>query len=167
MEPASEPARARCIRLTSPAVADLTRLAAHAPQAFRWALKEMLLLEGAPNAGEPLLGGFMGWQKLIASEHDWRIVWRLTSDPGSGLVIEVAEVWAAGACSDKEVYEELTKRIAAMPDNPYTVSLAEVIDQMGKFRLALMAERLMGSELGAGLVAIAENSGASSSPGTG
>jgi hypothetical protein len=50
-------------------------------------------------------------------------------------------VSVAGACSDKEVYEELTKRLAAMPNNPYTVSLAEVIDQMGKFRLARTPSR--------------------------
>lgn len=120
------------IRLTDPAVEDLNRLATHNPQALKWALKKMLLLEENPSAGEPLLGGLVGWRKLTVGDRDWRIVWRPTTDAGSTPVIEVAEVWAVGARSDSEVYEEMAARVAAMPDNPRTAALAEVIERFGK-----------------------------------
>ena len=125
------------IRLTDPAVEDLHRLAAHNPQSLRWALKKLLLLEENPNAGEPLLGGLIGWRKLTVGDRDWRVVWRSTTDPGPTPIIEVAEVWAVGARSDNEVYEEMTARVAAMPKNPRTVALAEVIERSGKFRTGI------------------------------
>ena len=125
------------IRLTDPAIEDLHRLATRNPQALRWALKKMLLLEENPNAGEPLLGGLIGWRKLTVGDRDWRVVWRSTTDSDSTPTIEVAEVWAVGARSDSEVYEEMTARVAAMPKNPRTVALAEVIERFGKLRTGL------------------------------
>jgi mRNA interferase RelE/StbE len=128
----SEPAA--YIRLTDSAVEDLQRLAAHNPQALKWALKKMLLLEENPNAGEPLLGGLIGWRKLTVGDRDWRIVWRPTTDQDSKPVVEVAEIWAVGARSDSEVYAEMATRVAAMPHSPRTVALAEVIHRFGKLR---------------------------------
>lgn len=136
---ATEPAA--YIRLTTPAVEDLHRLAARNPQVLKWAFKKMLLLEENPEAGEPLLGGLIGWRKLVVGDRDWRIVWRPTSEPGSRPVIEVAEIWAVGARSDSEVYEEMAARVAAMPDNPRTVALAEVIGQFGKPRAGITPAR--------------------------
>lgn len=120
------------IRLTDPAVEDLQQLATHNPQALRWALKKMLLLEENPDAGEPLLGGLIGWRKLTVGDRDWRIVWRPTSDSDTTPVIEIAEVWAVGARSDSEVYEEMAARVATMPDNPPTLALAEVVQRFNK-----------------------------------
>jgi len=125
------------IRLTGPAVEDLDRLATHNPQALKWALKKMLLLEENPNAGEPLLGGLIGWRKLSVGDRDWRIVWRPRTDPDSMPVIEVAEVWAVGARSDGEVYQEMAARVAAMGNNPRTGALAEVIERFDKFRAGI------------------------------
>lgn len=125
------------IRLTDPAVEDLQRLATHHPQALKWALKKMLLLEENPNAGEPLLGGLIGWRKLTVGNRDWRIGWRPTVDQESKPVIEVAEIWAVGARSDSEVYAEMATRVAAMPDNPQTAALAEVVERFGKLRAGI------------------------------
>jgi mRNA interferase RelE/StbE len=125
------------IRLTDPAVEDLNRLATHAPVALKWALKKMLLLEENPCAGEPLLGGLIGWRKLTVGNRDWRIVWRPRVDEAVGTVIEIAEIWAVGARSDKEVYEEMATRVASMPNDPQTVSLSEVIEQFGKLRAGI------------------------------
>lgn len=129
------------IRLTDPAVEDLHRLATHNRQALKWALKKMLLLEQNPDAGEPLLGGLIGWRKLTVGDRDWRIVWRPTTDPNSIPIVEVAEVWAVGARSDSEVYEEMAARVAAMPDTPRTVALAEVIERFGTLRAGISPTR--------------------------
>jgi mRNA interferase RelE/StbE len=125
------------IRLTDPAVEDLQQLATRNPQALKWALKKMFLLEENPNAGEALLGGLIGWRKLTVGNRDWRIVWRPTTDPDTTPVIEIAEVWAVGARSDSEVYEEMAARLAAMPDTPRTVALAEVIQRFAKVRAGI------------------------------
>jgi len=129
------------IRLIEPAVEDIHRLATHNPQALRWALKKMLLLEENPNAGEPLLGGLIGWRKATVGDRDWRVVWQSTTDPHSTPIIEVAEVWAMGARFDSEVYEEMTARVAAMSKNPGTVALAEVIERLGKLRTGITPAR--------------------------
>lgn len=68
------PKQAAYVRLTDAALEDLDRLAASVPQALRWALKKMLLLEESPDAGEPLLGNLIGWRKLTVGDRDWRIV---------------------------------------------------------------------------------------------
>ncbi|MGH9057624.1 MAG: hypothetical protein ACRDYY_17455 [Acidimicrobiales bacterium] len=62
------------------------------------------------------------------------MVWQTTTDPGSTPVVEVAEVWAVGARSDREVYEEMAARVAAMADGPRTVALAGVIERFGTLR---------------------------------
>ncbi len=85
----------------------------------------MHLLEENPNAGEPLLGGLIGWRKLTVGDRDWRVVWRSTTDSDSTPIIEVAEVWAVVARSDSDIHEEMAARVAAMPKNPRTVALAE------------------------------------------
>lgn len=115
--------------LTEPAVEDLHRLDG-AP--LIWALKKMLLLETDPLAGEPLLGSLIGYRKLVVGNRDWRIVWRSTTDERGTITIEVAEVWAVGARSDSEVYNEMTQRVATLGDIPIRRSLAAILDQLGK-----------------------------------
>ena len=133
----TEPEPAAFVRLTDTALEDLDRLAASAPQALRSALKKMLLLEESPDAGEPLLGNLIGWRKLTVGDWDWRIVWRHTTDEPATPVIEVAEVWAVGARSDKEVYLEMVRRVTAMPATPHAVDLAEVIERFAKLRAGI------------------------------
>jgi mRNA interferase RelE/StbE len=120
------------VRLIEPAFEDLRRLLALDPQILRWALKKMLLLERHPNAGEPLLGGLVGWRKLIIGNRDWRLVWRITHDAVGATVIEVAEVWAVGARADAEVYAEMVSRVESLPTAPATITLVEVIERLGK-----------------------------------
>lgn len=128
------------VRLTDPAVEDLVRLNRADPQVLRWALKKMLLLESDPEAGEPLLGDLIGWRKLTVSDRDWRIVWRSTYDAGGAVVVDVAEVWAAGARSDAEVYAEMSARVASLPDSPSTTALADAIKRFAVAGLAAREE---------------------------
>ena len=118
------------VRLIEPAFEDLRRLLALDPQIVRWALKKMLLLERHPDAGEPLLGGLVGWRKLIIGNRDWRLVWRITHDDLGATVIEVAEVWAVGARADAEVYAEMVSRVESLPKTPMTLTLVEVIERL-------------------------------------
>lgn len=120
------------VRLTEPAVDDLHRLAKRDPQILRQALKKMLLLQRDPRAGGPLVGGLTGFRKLTVGDRHWRIVWRVTGDERGHEVVEVAEVWAAGARSDGEVYAEMNERVEALPDTPRTMQLADVIDTLGR-----------------------------------
>jgi mRNA interferase RelE/StbE len=109
------------------------------PQIARWALKKMLQLESDPEAGQPLLGELVGWRKISVGNRDWRIVWRVTNDEAGGVIIDVAEVWAAGARSDGEVYNEMTERVQTLPDSPHTTALAELIEKLGKVANGLAA----------------------------
>ena len=120
------------VRLTDPAVDDLERLARHDPQILRQALKKMLLLERDPRAGEPLLGGLVGFRKVTVGDRHWRIIWRVTTGDSDTEVVEIAEVWAAGARSDGGVYAEMGDRVEALPASPETTQLADVIDTLGR-----------------------------------
>jgi len=127
------------VRLTDPAVEDLRRLLKHDPQIVRWALKKMLLLERDPEAGRELLGALIGWRKLTVADRDWRVVWRVTYDDAGAVIVDVAEVWAVGARSDKEVYREMEQRVAGLPDSPQTQALAEVVSRFGKVAAGIQA----------------------------
>lgn len=120
------------VRLTEPAIDDLRGLYRRNPQIVRWCLKKMLLLKRDPQAGEPLLGGLVGFRKLVVSDRHWRIVWRVTADDAGGAVIDVAEVWAAGARADAEVYAEMKQRLDSLGDAPETRSLKEVVATLGR-----------------------------------
>lgn len=128
------PAAARTVvRLTDAAVADLERMARRSdPQVVRWALKNCVLLERDPEAGESLRGPLIGYRKLVVGNRDWRIVWRVTHDDGGRPVVDVAEVWALGARSDSEVYSEMLDRVATLSATPATVPLAEVIERLAR-----------------------------------
>ncbi|MPZ26343.1 MAG: type II toxin-antitoxin system RelE/ParE family toxin [Micromonosporaceae bacterium] len=127
------------VRLIEPAFEDLRSLLRLDPQIARWAVKKMLLLERDPEAGVDLHGTLIGWRKLTASNRDWRIVWRVSSDESGAVIVDVAEVWAVGARADSEVYDEMRSRAANLPPEPKTVALGEVIDRLGKVTAGLSA----------------------------
>lgn len=114
------------VRLTDPAINDLEVLKKSNRNALRWALKKLLLLERDPEAGRPLHKELQGWRKLTVGDRDWRIVWRVTFDDAGSVIVDVAEVWAVGARSDDEVYEEMSARVAALPASPRTEALREI-----------------------------------------
>jgi mRNA interferase RelE/StbE len=126
------------VRFTDAAVADLVEMGRKGdPQVVRWALKKCLMLERDPEAGEELRGALIGYRKLTVGDRDWRVVWRVTHDAEGTPVVDVAEVWAMGARSDSEVYDEMSSRVAALSANPATVPLAEVIERLGKVAAGL------------------------------
>jgi mRNA interferase RelE/StbE len=115
------------VRLTDTAVADLRGLFRADPQIVRWALKKMIQLERDPNAGDPLLGGLIGYRKITVGDRDWRIVWRVVQDEAGDFLVEVAEVWAVGYRKDGEVYAEIERRVAEASSSPRTRALADVL----------------------------------------
>lgn len=127
------------VRLTSAAFGDLEQLARLDPQIVRWSLKKMLLIERDPFAGETLRGKLTGWRKLVVGDRDWRVVWRVVAEDTDTITVDIGEVWAAGARSDDEVYEEMNDRVARMKESPATVALAEVIERLGKIAAGLAA----------------------------
>ncbi|WP_426735420.1 type II toxin-antitoxin system RelE family toxin [Glutamicibacter sp. 2E12] len=128
------------VQLTEDAVSDLHRLHKKDPQIVRSVFKKMLLLEKSPEAGEPLLGALVGFRKLVVGDRDWRIVWRITEDASGRPILDISEVWAVGARSDGEVYDELTSRVARMGDDPKIQSLKDVIVQMGRLYESVEAQ---------------------------
>lgn len=120
------------VRLTDPALKDLGRLRDQNPEALRWAVKRILLLEQSPDAGEPLHGALQRWRKLVVGDRRWRIVWRTTSDDVGNTIVDVAEVWAVGARSDSEAYTEMRARVKALPPGQTTMALADVLDRLGR-----------------------------------
>ncbi|PQZ92318.1 addiction module toxin RelE [Arthrobacter sp. MYb227] len=126
------PLRVCIVRLTEDAIADLHRLGKKDPNIVRNVFKKMLLLERSPDAGEPLLGALVGFRKLVVGDRDWRIVWRVTEDADGTPVLDISEVWAVGARSDGEIYDELKDRVARIGDDPKLRPLKDVIAQMGR-----------------------------------
>ena len=115
------------VRFTDDAVEDLRALGRKDPQIIRAVLKKCLLLERNPEAGEGLLGDLIGFRKLVVGDRDWRIVWRTTTSAEGGTVLDIAEVWAAGARADAEVYNEISARLADVADTGLRHSLHEVV----------------------------------------
>ena len=111
------------------------------PQALRWSLKKMLLLERDPYAGEELHGDLIGWRKLVVGNRDWRVIWRATVDDTGAVIVDIAEVWAVGARSDAAVYREMADRVASLPASPPTHALADVIERLGKATTVIQAAR--------------------------
>ena len=138
----SDPGRPRAyVRLIEPAIEDLARLVRRDPQVARQVLKKMILLERDPEVGEPLLGALIGFRKLTVGDRHWRIVWRVATDDTGREVVEIAEVWAAGARADGEVYAEMSERAQGLPDSPRTEALADVIHALGRVAGGVAAER--------------------------
>jgi len=149
------------VRFTDAAVADLTGMVRKGdPQVVRWALKKCLTLERDPEAGEELRGALIGYRKLTVGDRDWRVVWRVTHDDEGHPIVDVAEVWAMGARSDSEVYDEMGSRVAALSANPATLPLAEVIERLGKVAAGLAGKNAEPAK-GAAAASAAPDTGAS------
>ena len=114
------------VRFTDAAIEDLKRLHKKDPQIVRSVLKKCLLIEKNPYAGRGLLGDLIGYRRLVVGNRDWRIVWRVIE--AEELSVDIAEIWAAGARADDDVYREMKERVAALPDDALTVSLCEVVE---------------------------------------
>jgi mRNA interferase RelE/StbE len=143
------------VQFTDPAFEDLQVIARKKdPQVVRAALKECLLLERDPEAGEPLKGGLIGYRKLVVGDRDWRIIWRVTHDDTGVIIVDVAEIWAVGARSDADVYDELAQRVKVMGREPHTMPLAEAIDALGKLAYGLGSQPEPDDELPAWLVGV-------------
>lgn len=125
-------AQSAVVRLTEDALADLHGLIRKDPQIARWCLKKMLMLERDPYAGEALLGGLIGFRKLTVGDRDWRVVWRVVHEPVGTALVDVAEVWAAGARSRAAVYREMTDRVAGLGADPRAVALTQVLESLGR-----------------------------------
>lgn len=134
------------VRLTEDAIADLSRLNRRHHEAVRWCLKKMLLLERDPEAGEPLMGGLIGFRKLTVGDRHWRVVWRVAHDAAGATVVDVAEVWAAGARAEAEVYEEMQNRVARLGTGPKVRALEQVLTTLGKASAGLRAASEPGEE---------------------
>jgi mRNA interferase RelE/StbE len=115
------------LRFTDAAIDDLVTLQKKNRPALTWAMKKFLLIERNPEAGAPLGGGLHGYRKLTVSDRDWRIVWRVIFDDTGKLVVDIGEIWAAGARKDSEVYTEMCRRVAALPEGPQTKTFEEVL----------------------------------------
>lgn len=109
------------------------------PQVVRWALKKCLLLERDPEAREELRGGLIGFRKIVVGDRDWRVVWRVTHDKIGRTIVDVAEVWAVGARSDADVYQEMRHRAAALRSQQSTSPLAEALESLGRITYGLEA----------------------------
>lgn len=120
------------MRFTIPAFDDLKRLKKTSPEALRWALKKLIQIRRDPGAGRPLHAELQGWRKITVGDRDWRVIWRVYFDDSTSVVVDIAEVWAIGARSDGEVYEEMRGRIDSLPSNPQTVALEEVLKYFEK-----------------------------------
>lgn len=118
------------VRFTDDAVEDLRALHRKDPQIVRAVLKKCLLLERNPEAGEALLGDLIGFRKLVVGDRDWRIVWRPTASAEGDTVLDIAEVWAAGARADGEVYAEISSRVADVADTGLRHALHEVVSML-------------------------------------
>lgn len=120
------------VRLTAAAIEDLERLFGTDPNIVRRCFKKLIVIERNPHAGEPLLGGLVGFRKITVGNRDWRIVWKVSDDQAGGLIVEVAEVWAVGYRKDGEVYDEITARSKAAGDSPATKALTDVLAMFEK-----------------------------------
>ena len=120
------------IRLIDSAIDDLNKLFRLDPSVMRKVITKMLILELNTEAGEPLLGDLMGWRKLTVGDRSWRIIWRSTRDESGDQMIEIAQVWAIGARSDSEIYNEMKKRVASASSSPKTTALFDVLELFGE-----------------------------------
>jgi len=127
------------VRLTDPAIEDLRQLLRLDPSVLRKVLVKILMLERNAEAGEPLLGELMGWRKLTVGDRNWRIIWRTKRDESGGQMIEIAQIWAIGARSDSEIYEEMKERISVAPASVNTTTLKDVIEMFGPKAGAVVA----------------------------
>jgi mRNA interferase RelE/StbE len=109
------------VELSSDAVDDLQRYA-HSGNLALFLAKLVRLEEAGKDAGVPLGGGLVGWQKIVVGDRNWRIIFTMSSDE------TVAQVWVIGDRADAECYEEAARRLARLgKERPEAASLATVM----------------------------------------
>ncbi len=116
------------IRLTDAAIEDLKAILKLDRSVLEMVLTKMLILEINSMAGEPLLGELVNWRKLTVGDRHWRIIWIPKEDALGEQIVEISQVWAIGARSDAEIYEEMKQRIDSAPPSPRTTALSEVLE---------------------------------------
>ncbi|MBB6629744.1 hypothetical protein H5V45_20675 [Nocardioides sp. KIGAM211] len=84
------------------------------------------------NAGDPLLGGLIGYRKITVGDRDWRVVWRVVRDDTGDYLIEVSGVWAVGYRKGSEVYAEIRQRVSISGASPQTKALSDVLELFAK-----------------------------------
>ncbi len=120
------------LRLTDAAIEDLNHIFRRDPSILRIVFTKLLLLEKNPKAGEPLLSDLIGWRKLTVGNRHWRIIWRIQTDVHGEIEIEIAQVWAIGARSDSQIYNEMKERIASVSPSPNATAISEVFALFGE-----------------------------------
>lgn len=75
----------------------------------------------------------MTLRKLIVGDRDYRIAWRVTEGESFQPVLEIAEVWAAGARFNAAVYQERVQRAEVLEGtgNTQAQSLADILRDFG------------------------------------
>lgn len=133
--------RPRRVRITDAALLDLERLHRRDPQILRDIFAKMILLERAADVGEPLVGGLIGFRRLVVGNRTWRIIWRETTDTEHRPVLDIAEVWAAGAREDAEVYREMKERVLELKRgrHPQVHALETIVEHMGRLYQGIRA----------------------------
>lgn len=63
----------------------------------------------------------------------------MTHDDTGTVIVDVAEVWAVGARSDREVYDEVSQPVAELREQPHTVPLAGALAALGRLTHGLEA----------------------------
>lgn len=107
------------------------------PAQDRPADRALGLQDDAPDRARPqfrpsLLGGLIGYRRIIFGDRDWRAVWRVAQDKAGDFRVEVAEVWAVGYRKYSEVYAEINQRVADADSSPKTKALTEVLELFAK-----------------------------------
>lgn len=103
-------------------------------------LNRIQRLEHDPEAGAPLRGSLVGFRKIGVGDRHRGIIWRVTHGQSGHIVVDVAEVWAVGARTDGEVYDEMRTRLAALREHASTVPLADAIERLGRLPLDITAQ---------------------------
>ena len=118
------------VQFTDPAFEDLQVMARKKdPQVVRAALKECLMLERDPEAGEPLKGGLIGYRKLVVGDRDWRIIWRVTHDDTGAIIVDAIDALgklAHGLEAQPEPDDELPAWLVGVLANVVGMPAAEV-----------------------------------------
>ena len=120
------------VYLTAAAIDDLQTIHRKDPRISRLILKKIIQISRGPRMGEALHGELIGFRKAVVGDNHWRIVWRVITNSNGQEIVEIAEIWAIGARSNDQVYQEMRKRLASVSDNPDLLPLSQLVDLFEK-----------------------------------
>ncbi len=120
------------VYLTAAAFDDLQLIHRKDQRISRLVLKKIIQISRRPRMGEALHGELVGFRKAVVGDNHWRIVWRVTTDSLGHEIVEIAEIWAIGARSNAQVYQEMRKRLASVADNPDLLPLSQLVELFEK-----------------------------------